>query len=125
MGVALSKIKDLDGDTEIDVERSSDEDVIHFDIAGIERFRISSIEPNLCSDEIIEFVSSSRRFMPHFHMPLQSGNNEMLAGMKRRYRRELYADRVEKIKTLMPHACLGVDVIVGFPGETKKHFQHQ
>ena len=89
---------------------------------GIDRFRISSIEPNLCNDEIIEFVARSQKFMPHFHMPLQSGNNELLASMKRRYKRELYADRVAKIKSLMPNACIGVDVIVGYPGETDDHF---
>lgn len=92
-------------------------------VQGIERFRISSIEPNLLTDEIIEFVSRSQRFMPHFHVPLQSGNNELLAAMRRRYRRELYVDRVRQIKALMPHACIGVDVIVGFPGETEAHFK--
>ncbi len=92
-------------------------------VEGIERFRISSIEPNLCHDEIIAFVSESARFMPHFHMPLQSGNNELLGQMRRRYRRELYVDRVAQIKALMPHACIGVDVIVGFPGETDQHFE--
>ncbi|TVR77413.1 MAG: tRNA (N(6)-L-threonylcarbamoyladenosine(37)-C(2))-methylthiotransferase MtaB [Saprospirales bacterium] len=92
-------------------------------LESIDRFRISSIEPNLCSDEIIEFVASSRHFMPHFHMPLQSGNNKQLRQMRRRYRRELYADRVEKIKNLMPHACIGVDIIVGFPGETEADFE--
>ncbi len=91
-------------------------------VEGIERFRISSIEPNLCTDEIIEFVAQSKRFAPHFHMPLQSGNNKQLKQMRRRYKRELYAQRVEKIKSLMPHACIGVDVIVGFPGETEEDF---
>lgn len=91
-------------------------------VEEVERFRISSIEPNLCSEEIIEFVAQSRRFMPHFHMPLQSGNNKQLAQMRRRYRRELYEDRVQRIKTAMPHACIGVDVIVGFPGETDEDF---
>ncbi len=88
----------------------------------IDRFRISSIEPNLCTEEIIDFVARSRRFMPHFHMPLQSGNNKQLAQMRRRYRRELYAERVDQIKAVMPHACIGVDVIVGFPGETDEDF---
>lgn len=88
----------------------------------IERFRISSIEPNLLKDEIIEFVASSNRFMPHFHIPLQSGNNELLKKMKRRYLRELYSDRISKIKSLMPDCCIGVDVIVGFPGETEEQF---
>jgi threonylcarbamoyladenosine tRNA methylthiotransferase MtaB len=91
-------------------------------VEGIERFRISSIEPNLCTDEIIEFVAQSKRFAPHFHMPLQSGNNKQLQMMRRRYRRDLYAERVGKIKQLMPHACIGVDVIVGFPGETEEDF---
>lgn len=88
----------------------------------IPRIRISSIEPNLCTNEIIEFVAGSDRFMPHFHMPLQSGNNKQLKDMRRRYTRELYADRVEKIKEMMPYACIGVDVIVGFPGETEEDF---
>lgn len=91
-------------------------------IEGIERIRISSIEPNLLKDEIIEFVAKSKRFVPHFHIPLQSGNNEILAKMKRRYKRELYQDRVAKIRELMPDCCIGVDVIVGFPGETNEHF---
>jgi threonylcarbamoyladenosine tRNA methylthiotransferase MtaB len=90
---------------------------------GIDRYRISSIEPNLLSNEIIEFVAKSRHFMPHFHIPLQSGSNEVLGGMRRRYRKELYADRIALIKTLMPHCCIGVDVIVGFPGETDELFQ--
>ncbi|MEZ5041150.1 MAG: tRNA (N(6)-L-threonylcarbamoyladenosine(37)-C(2))-methylthiotransferase MtaB [Saprospiraceae bacterium] len=91
-------------------------------VDGIERFRISSIEPNLCTDEIIEFVAQSKRFAHHFHMPLQSGNNKQLKMMRRRYNRELYAGRVAKIKALMPHCCIGVDVIVGFPGETEEDF---
>ena len=91
-------------------------------VEDIPRFRISSIEPNLCTDEIIEFVARSERFMPHFHIPLQSGNNVQLQQMRRRYKRELYAERVEKIKSLLPHACIGVDVIVGFPGETEEDF---
>jgi threonylcarbamoyladenosine tRNA methylthiotransferase MtaB len=90
---------------------------------GVDRYRISSIEPNLLSNEIIDFVASSKRFMPHFHIPLQSGSNEILGGMRRRYRRELYEDRIARIKTLMPHCCIGVDVIVGFPGETDALFQ--
>jgi len=92
------------------------------DVEEIPRFRISSIEPNLCTDEIIRFVAGSKRFMPHFHMPLQSGNNRQLLHMRRRYKRELYAERVAKIRSLMPHACIGVDVIVGFPGETEADF---
>lgn len=91
-------------------------------IEDIERFRISSIEPNLCTDEIIEFVAQSNRFVPHFHMPLQSGNNKQLQMMRRRYKRELYAERVKKIRHLMPHCAIGVDVIVGFPGETEEDF---
>ncbi|WP_420155501.1 tRNA (N(6)-L-threonylcarbamoyladenosine(37)-C(2))-methylthiotransferase MtaB [Siphonobacter sp.] len=91
-------------------------------VEGIERFRISSIEPNLLTDEILEFISTSQRFVPHFHVPLQSGSNKVLGLMKRRYKRELYADRVAKIKELMPHACIGVDVIVGHPGETPELF---
>ena len=92
------------------------------DVEGIERIRISSIEPNLLSDDIIEFVSKSKRFVPHFHIPLQSGNNKILGLMRRRYKRELYAERVAKIKELMPDCCIGVDVIVGFPGETREDF---
>lgn len=91
-------------------------------INGIERLRISSIEPNLLKNETIELVSQSRAFVPHFHIPLQSGSNEVLKKMKRRYLRELYVDRVTKIKQVMPHACIGVDAIVGFPGETDEHF---
>jgi threonylcarbamoyladenosine tRNA methylthiotransferase MtaB len=90
---------------------------------GIERYRISSIEPNLLTNDIIEYVSSSKRFMPHFHIPLQSGSNKTLAMMRRRYKRELYAERVGLIKTIMPHCCIGVDVIVGFPGETEEDFK--
>ena len=92
------------------------------EIEGIERFRISSIEPNLLTNEIIEFVAQSKRFVPHFHIPLQSGSNKMLGLMKRRYKRELYVDRVAKIKQLMPHCCIGVDVIVGHAGETDEDF---
>ncbi len=92
-------------------------------VKGIERYRISSIEPNLLTNEIIEFVANSDRFMPHFHIPLQSGSNKILGAMRRRYRRELYAERVGLIKTLMPHCAIGVDVIVGFPGETETEFK--
>ena len=91
-------------------------------VEGIERFRISSMEPNLLTEELIEFVAGSKRFVPHFHIPLQSGNNEILGQMRRRYQRELYVNRVNKIKRLMPDACIGVDVIVGFPGESDQHF---
>ncbi len=92
------------------------------EVEGIDRFRISSIEPNLLTDEIISFVAGSRRFVPHFHIPLQSGSNKILGLMRRRYRRELYVDRVSRIKSLMPDCCIGVDVIVGHPGETREDF---
>ena len=92
------------------------------EVEGIERVRISSIEPNLLSNEIIEFVAQSKRFVPHFHIPLQSGSDKILGLMKRRYQRELYTERVAKIKAVMPNCCIGVDVIVGFPGETHDDF---
>ncbi len=91
-------------------------------VEGIERLRISSIEPNLLKNETIAFVAQSRTFVPHFHIPLQSGSNAILKKMKRRYLRELYTERVATIREVMPHACIGVDVIVGFPGETDEHF---
>ncbi len=91
-------------------------------VKGIERLRISSIEPNLLKNETIDLVAQSRAFVPHFHIPLQSGSNTILKKMKRRYLRELYVDRIDKIRETMPHACIGVDVIVGFPGETDEHF---
>ncbi|MCB0657035.1 MAG: tRNA (N(6)-L-threonylcarbamoyladenosine(37)-C(2))-methylthiotransferase MtaB [Saprospiraceae bacterium] len=91
-------------------------------IASIARIRISSIEPNLCDDAVIEFIARSRCIVPHLHLPLQSGNDKQLEKMQRRYRRDLYADRVAAIKHHMPHACIGVDVIVGFPGETDEDF---
>ena len=91
-------------------------------VENIPRFRISSIEPNLLTDEIIEFVAKSKRIMPHFHIPLQSGCNEILKQMQRRYKKELYTERVKLIKEKMPHCCIGVDVIVGFPGETDEYF---
>ena len=91
-------------------------------VEGIERLRISSIEPNLIKDETIDFIAQSKSFVPHFHIPLQSGSNEILKKMKRRYLRELYVSRVAKIREMMPDACIGVDVIVGFPGETEEHF---
>ena len=93
------------------------------EVKDIERFRISSIEPNLLSEQVIEFVTNSKKFMPHFHIPLQSGSNEILGLMRRRYKKELYKERIELIKSLMPHCCIGVDVIVGFPGETDMHFK--
>jgi threonylcarbamoyladenosine tRNA methylthiotransferase MtaB len=100
----------------IDLIRKLDE------VEGIERFRISSCEPNLLTDEVIEFVATSKKFVPHFHIPLQSGSNKILKLMRRRYQRELYVSRVEKIKQLIPHCCIGVDVIVGFPGESDEDF---
>ncbi len=114
---------DIDTDTKKRKEYNFLDLITELDkVEDIERIRISSIEPNLLTNEVIEFVAKSKRFMPHFHIPLQSGNNEILAKMKRRYKRELYQDRVAKIKELMPHCCIGVDVIVGFPGETIEHF---
>lgn len=92
-------------------------------VEGVGRYRISSIEPNLLSNEIIEFVANSRRFMPHFHIPLQSGSNRILGLMRRRYKKEWYAGRVQLIKTLMPHCAIGADVIVGFPGEREEDFK--
>ncbi len=91
-------------------------------VAGIERIRISSIEPNLLSREIIDEVAQSQHFVPHFHIPLQSGNDDLLIKMKRRYKRNLYEERVAYIKKTLPDACIGVDVIVGFPGESDTHF---
>ena len=91
-------------------------------VEDIDRFRISSIEPNLCTDEIIDFVAGSKRFLPHFHMPLQSGSDAILSKMRRRYKTALYESRVKRIKQLMPKACIGVDVIVGFPGENDQEF---
>ena len=92
------------------------------EVPGIERLRISSIEPNLLKNETIEFVSQSRNFVPHFHIPLQSGSDDLLKLMRRRYMTSLYTERIAKIRAVMPHACIGVDVIVGFPGETEAHF---
>lgn len=100
----------------IDLVKALDE------VEGIDRFRISSIEPNLLSNEVIEFVAQSKRFVPHFHIPLQSGSDNILKKMNRRYLSDLYQSRVEKIKSLMPDCCIGVDVIVGFPGETEEEF---
>ncbi|TKC55604.1 tRNA (N(6)-L-threonylcarbamoyladenosine(37)-C(2))-methylthiotransferase MtaB [Pedobacter hiemivivus] len=118
-GVNLGDFGIRDGQREdkfFDLVKALDE------VEGIERIRISSIEPNLLSNEIIEFVSTSKRFVPHFHIPLQSGSNKILGLMKRRYQRELYTERVAKIKAIMPNCCIGVDVIVGFPGETHEDF---
>ncbi len=91
-------------------------------VSGIDRIRISSLEPNLLHEEMVEFVARSHRFVPHFHLPLQSGNDEILGKMKRRYQRALYRERLEWIKEQMPDACIGADVLVGFPGETEQHF---
>jgi threonylcarbamoyladenosine tRNA methylthiotransferase MtaB len=91
-------------------------------VEPVDRYRISSIEPNLLNNDLIEFVASSKKFVPHFHIPLQSGSNKILKLMKRRYMSELYVERVTKIKTLMPNCCIGVDVITGFPGETEEDF---
>lgn len=118
-GVNLGDFGIRDGERKdkfVDLVKALDE------VEGIERIRISSIEPNLLTDEIIEFVATSKRFVPHFHIPLQSGSNKILGLMRRRYKRELYAERVAKIKSLMPDCCIGVDVIVGFPGETREDF---
>jgi len=93
-------------------------------IEGIDRYRISSIEPNLLTDEIIDFVAGSDHFMPHFHVPLQSGDDEILGRMRRRYQREIYASRVSSIRSAIPDACIGVDVITGFPTETGEHFDN-
>lgn len=93
------------------------------EVEGIERYRISSIEPNLLNNDVISFVADSKRFMPHFHIPLQSGSNRILGLMRRRYRRELYSDRVATIREKIPHACIGVDVIVGFPSESEDDFE--
>jgi threonylcarbamoyladenosine tRNA methylthiotransferase MtaB len=115
--------RDIDGDVKKRKEYNFLDLITELDkVENVERFRISSIEPNLLKDEIIEFVAKSDRFMPHFHIPLQSGNNDLLKKMKRRYLRELYSDRVAKIKTFIPDCCIGVDVIVGFPGETEEQF---
>ncbi len=113
-GIAGGRIKE---ETFFDLARELDK------TSTIERFRISSIEPNLLSNELIEFVSNSNKFMPHFHIPLQSGSNKTLANMRRRYQKELYAEKAGLIKMMMPHCCIGADVIVGFPGETEEDFK--
>ena len=118
-GVNLGDFGLIDGVRQykfIDLIKALDE------VEGIDRIRISSIEPNLLTDEIITFVAVSKRFVPHFHIPLQSGSNKILSLMRRRYKRELYVERIAKIKELMPDCCIGVDVIVGFPGETREDF---
>ncbi|MCX6352309.1 MAG: tRNA (N(6)-L-threonylcarbamoyladenosine(37)-C(2))-methylthiotransferase MtaB [Bacteroidetes bacterium] len=117
-GVNIGDFNNESGETFFDILKALDaqED-------GVERIRISSIEPNLLTDEIIEFVAQSNKIVPHFHVPLQSGSDKILELMRRRYLRNLYAEKVAKIKSLMPHACIGVDVIVGFPSETEEDFQ--
>ena len=115
-GVNIGDFGTAHDETLLDLIQKLDE------LDGIERYRISSIEPNLLTNEIISFVSTSKNFMPHFHIPLQSGSDDILKGMRRRYRTDLYRERIESIKSAMPHACIGVDVIVGFPGETNEHF---
>ncbi|NBC18389.1 MAG: tRNA (N(6)-L-threonylcarbamoyladenosine(37)-C(2))-methylthiotransferase MtaB, partial [Bacteroidetes bacterium] len=111
--------EDLDGDVALlDLLRGLDR------IDGLERIRISSIEPNLLTDAIIDLVATSRAFVPHFHIPLQSGDDDVLGAMRRRYRRHVYADRVERIRQRMPDACIGVDVIVGFPAEDEARFEN-
>ena len=91
-------------------------------VEDINRYRISSIEPNLCTEEVVDFVAQSRSFLPHFHIPLQSGSPSILKEMRRRYTVDLYAEKIRYIKQVMPHACIGVDVIVGFPGESEENF---
>lgn len=115
-GVNIGDFGQGEGETFLDLIRELDT------LDTVERFRISSIEPNLLTDEIIEFVAGSKRFLPHFHIPLQSGNDRILELMRRKYNRELYTRRIEKIKALMPHACIGVDVITGFPSESDEDF---
>jgi len=115
-GVNIGDFRTKNGENFLTLVRALDE------VEGIARFRISSIEPNLLSDEIIEFVAASEKFVPHFHIPLQSGSDSILKLMRRRYLSDLYKNRVAKIKSLMPHCCIGADVIVGFPGESEEHF---
>jgi threonylcarbamoyladenosine tRNA methylthiotransferase MtaB len=115
-GVNIGDFGTQTGETFTDLVKALDQ------VDTIDRFRISSIEPNLLTNEIIEYTASSKRFMPHFHIPLQSGSNKILKLMRRRYERELYRERILSIKKLMPHCCIGVDVIVGFPGETEEDF---
>lgn len=115
-GVNIGDFGQGEGETFFDLIKELDK------IEGIERYRISSIEPNLLSNDIIEFVAQSDKFMPHFHIPLQSGSDKILKAMRRKYLKTLYIERVTRIKELMPHACIGVDVIIGFPGETEEDF---
>lgn len=115
-GVNIGDFGRQNGETFFDLVQQLD------NVEGIDRFRISSIEPNLLNEDIIDFVAKSQKFVPHFHIPLQSGSNKILKLMRRRYVRELYADRVARIKAALPNCCIGVDVIVGFPGETEEDF---
>lgn len=115
-GVNIGDFGTAHGESLLDLAKALDE------LDGVERFRISSIEPNLLEDDLIDFVASSNKFQPHFHIPLQSGSDEVLAAMRRRYRTELYASRIRRIREKMPHASIGVDVIVGFPGESDAFF---
>ena len=115
-GVNIGDFGKSTGETFFDLVKALDE------VEGIERYRISSIEPNLLTDEIIEYVSRSRRFMPHFHIPLQSGSDEVLKLMRRRYDTALFASKIKKIKEVMPDSFIGVDVIVGTRGETEEYF---
>ncbi len=115
-GVNIGDFGQSSGENFLDLIKALDE------VEGIERFRISSIEPNLLTDEIIDFVAESKKFLPHFHIPLQSGSDKILERMRRKYKREVYTSRVHRIKQRMPNACIGVDVIVGFPGETHDDF---
>lgn len=117
-GVNIGDFGAHNGETFFDLIKALDE------LDGIERYRISSIEPNLLTEDIIDFVAKSQKFMPHFHVPLQSGDDEILRAMRRRYRTDLYRSRMAAIKEKMPHACIGVDVITGFPGETDELFQN-
>ena len=125
-GVNLGDFKNLQSPSLGGVEEAVFFDLIKAleEVEGIERYRISSIEPNLLSYDIIEFVAQSKKFMPHFHIPLQSGSNKILGLMRRRYKKELYAEKVQHIKSLMPHCAIGVDVIVGFPSETDDDFKN-
>ena len=117
-GVNVGLFGQQEGATLLDLLRALDE------VDGIRRYRISSIEPNLVTDEIIDFVATSRRFQPHFHLPLQSGDDYVLGKMRRRYRSDRYRDRVLRIRETIPHACIGVDVIVGFPAESQERFDN-
>ena len=115
-GVNIGDFGTAHGESLLDLAKALD------NLDGVERFRISSIEPNLLEDDLIDFVAASQKFQPHFHIPLQSGSDDVLAAMRRRYRTELYASRIQRIREKMPHASIGVDVIVGFPGETDALF---